>query len=212
MLGASELDKVFVGTVPDYGVLGGALAIIDLKTNAIDVHRDVVPRQSVVALAYARGHVWGGTSIAGGLGIDPAADAEARLFAWDPAARKVAFEATPVAGATAITSLVVGPDQNLWGWANGTLFVLDPTARQVVFTKEFFPTARDQGRAPWRMAAMELHRDGRFYGTIRDQLFRLDPATKELTILRESGAGLIAFDDAGRVYFRGGAHLWQYAP
>jgi hypothetical protein len=156
--------------------------------------------------------VWGGTSIAGGLGIEPAIDVEARLFAWDPGAGKVAFEATPVAGATAITSLTVGPDGNLWGWANGALFAFDPIARQTRFTKEFYPTNRGGGRPPWRMAAMALHPDGRFYGTIRDQLFRLDPETKEMTTLRESDAGLIAFDDAGRIYFRGGSHLWQYTP
>ncbi len=211
VLGVAELKKVFYGTVPDYGKLGGMLAIVDDATYQVDTHRNVVADQSVVSLAYADGIIVGGSSVSGGLGIEPKAT-EGKLFLWDPKTNEKAFETSPVAGAKLVTGLIVGPDKNIWGVADGTLFIFDVSKRQVIFTKPLFPPKASARHAGWRDAAMLLHPDGNIYGTVSDKLFRLDPTTRNVTVLRDDNAQLIAIDNDGRLYFKDVADLWQYTP
>ena len=177
----------------------------------MDTHRNVVADQSVVSLAYADGIIVGGSSVSGGLGIEPKAT-EGKLFLWDPKTNEKAFETSPVAGAKLVTGLIVGPDKNIWGVADGTLFIFDVSKRQVIFTKPLFPPKASARHAGWRDAAMLLHPDGNIYGTVSDKLFRLDPTTRNVTVLRDDNAQLIAIDNDGRLYFKDVADLWQYTP
>ena len=210
-LGVEKINKVFFGTVPDYGRLGGALAVYDAANGKVDVHRDVVPEQSIVSLAYASDLIVGSTSISGGLGVKPSAT-EAKLFLWEPATNRKIFETVPVPGKWLITGLLNGPDGNIWGMADGTLFIFDIARREVIFTGELFPSSKATPHARWRSAFLSLHPDRRIYGTCGGRLFRLDPATKELSILRDEGASLLAVDDQGRIYFTDRTNLWQYTP
>ena len=93
VLGVPELGKVFIGEVPEYGFLGGHLIEYNPETNKVRDHGEVMARQSIVSLLYADGALVGGTSISGGLGIEPM-EKEARLFGWDPAQAKKTFEIT----------------------------------------------------------------------------------------------------------------------
>ena len=53
--------------------------------------------------------------------------------------------------------------------------------------------------------------DGKVYGTSQGRLFRIDPKTMEMTVLRhEEGLGMLALDSDGRVYFRERTNLWRY--
>src|SRR5262249_11131918 len=158
-LGVPKLNKVFFGTIPDYGTLGGTLSIYDPASGKVDVHRNVVQDQSVIALAYAHGLVIGSTSRSGGLGIEPKAE-EAKLFGWDPVSNEKVFEIAPVPKAWLITGLVVGPDKNLWGVADETLFIFDIAKRQVVFTTHLFTSVENTRHAHWRDAFMTLQPDG----------------------------------------------------
>jgi WD40 repeat protein len=211
VLGVAELKKVFYGTVPDYGKLGGMLAIVDDATYKVDTHRNVVTDQSVVSLAYADGMIVGGSSVSGGLGIEPRAS-EGKLFLWDPKKNEKVFETSPVAGAKLVTGLIIGPDKNVWGVADGTLFGFDVAKRAVIFTKPLFPPKPSARHAGWRDAAMLLHSDGNIYGTVSDKLFRLDPKSKDVMVLRDDNAQLITMDNDGRLYFKDVAELWQYTP
>ncbi len=209
MCGVEKLNKVFIGTIPEYGQLGGVLAIYDIATDKLAVYHDVVPKQSICSLVFDHDLIVGGTTISGGLGQKPEAT-EAKLFVWDPTADKKLFEIVPVAGAKAITGLFIGPDGNIWGMAEGTLFIFDPVEQKIAFAKEILPIHYSAGQFIWRDAAFLIHPSGQIYGTMGDQFFRLDPATKQVTILREKGAGLLAMDRAGRLYFRDTTHLWRY--
>lgn len=208
MAGAEDLNKLFVGTVPKNGMLGGALAVYDLQTREEpEVYWNVVPDQSILSLAYKDGLLYGGTSIHGGQGGAPAAK-EAVLFVWDAVKGEKVFEIVPVADKQAITALHIGPDGNIWGLANGALFVFDPIERQVIFSKDEFPSA--SGR--WIDGSMETGTDGHIYATVGGMFFKVDAVTKAVTVLA-SRAKKVAQDDFGHFYLYtepGGPFLYKY--
>jgi len=175
------------------------------------VHRNVVPDQSITSLAYANELVVGATTIAGGLGIEPK-EKEAKLFLWDPTKNEKVFEIAPAPDTKLISGLLVGPDKNVWGVANGELFIFDVAERKVVTRKRLFP-AITSVKTGWRDANLAIHPDGHVYGTAGSRLFRIDPKTMDVTILRNKGGlGLLALDGNGRVYFRDRTNLWRYTP
>jgi hypothetical protein len=211
VLPVESLGKVFFGTISDYGTLGGALAVHDVAGGKTDVHRNVVPDHSIASLAYANDLVAGGTTISGGLGIKPK-EKEAKLFLWDPKAGTKVFETVPVPGSWLITGLSVGPDKNVWGVADGELFVFDVAARKVVATKRLVPRNNGASHARWRDAVLALHPDGNVYGVVSGRLLRIDPRTREPELLHKAGSGALAVGRDGRIYFRDRTNLWRYTP
>ncbi|MDQ0338561.1 WD40 repeat protein [Caldalkalibacillus uzonensis] len=207
VLAVEEENKVFLGTVPAYGQHQGALTIYNVETGDVRVEKNIIENQGVVSLAYKDGHVFGGTTIWGGLGDDPL-ESEAKFFIWDVEIEEKIYETTPVPGMKAITDLIVGPDGNIWGMAEGTLFIFDPEERKVVYSDEKFTL--DYDRHVWRDAFLEIGRDGNVYGTIRGRFFKIDAQSKEVTVLKGSGASRIAQDDFGNFYFADGGDLWKY--
>lgn len=126
-------DRLALGTVPDYGQLGGALTLLDTETGEYEVHRDVVEDQSVISLAYRDGLVYGGTAISGGLSSTPAA-ARAQLFVWDVAAGEVVWQGDVTEGAGYVAGLSWGPDGLLvGGTSDGALFEFDPRRRETLW-------------------------------------------------------------------------------
>ncbi|NOZ57067.1 MAG: hypothetical protein GXO73_09810 [Calditrichaeota bacterium] len=119
--------KIYIGSIPEYGHLGGALAVYDPATDSMRVFRNVVPQQSVVALASdtLRGRVVGGSSVEGGPGTRPVAR-EAVVFVWDVSSQKIVSTCAPVPGARAVRALAVVGDR-IVGVADTTLFALDAT-------------------------------------------------------------------------------------
>jgi hypothetical protein len=209
LLGIPELNKVFIGTVPEYGQLGGVLAIYDISTKKLDVHHDVIAKQSICSLAFDKNLIIGGSTIWGGLGQKPA-ESLAKLFVWDPATNQKTAELAPVPAAKSITGLFVGPDGNIWGMADGTLFIFDPASQKVLETHPLFPIHFTEDSHVWRDAAFALHPNGQIFGAVHDQFFQLDPTTKKVTVLRDKAGDLLAMDRDGKLYFHVGAHLWQY--
>lgn len=202
MLGAE--NKLFIGTVPDYGKLGGAFSVYDPATHDLSVHTQIVPNQSIVSLAYKNGKIYAGSSIRGGLGSTPT-ESEAKLLVWDIAKGVKEKELVPVPGKGAITSLIEGPDGNIWGFAMGTLFIYDPSSGEVVYQDEKFPEAGGQ----WRDASLLIGKDGLVYGTMSGKLFSIHPEDKKLTIMRNQAAWL-SRDHMGNLYFVTGNELWRH--
>jgi hypothetical protein len=210
ILGVPELDKVYIGEVPEYGFLGGHFIQYDPKADRVHDYGEMVARQSVVSLVFADGMIVGGTSISGGLGIKPA-EKEAKLFGWDPTSTKKTFEITPVRGAIAITCLINARDGNVWGVADGKLFIFNPANRQIVATHRLVHVNYDS-RNIWRDAFLVAIPSGQIYGVMDGRFLRVDSRTWGVTILRGHGVELLAMDRDGKLYFKEGINLWQYVP
>jgi hypothetical protein len=209
MLAVSSLNKLFVGTVPDYGKLGGALAVYDIGTAGLNVYNNLIPNQSIITLAHKNNEVFGGTSVWGGLGSTPTAT-EAKLFVWDTVTNTKAFETVPVPGKRAITVLMHGPDGNIWGIAEGTLFIFNPTTRTVIYSADKFPVSYAGAGHVWRDAKMEIADNGFIYVAIGGKMYRMDPATKVVELLVASGVNHLTQDNSGDLYYVSGTNLMKF--
>ncbi len=205
-----DLDKLFFGTISGYGKLGGALAAYDVKTNKIETFTNLIPNQSVAALHYnGAGVVWGGTTVFGGLGAKPI-EKESKVFMWDVRTKKIIKEFVPVKGAMAITSLVYGPKGEVWGFADGIIFVLDATTGKTLRTKTFFEIDRNPTHI-WRVGFLQLHPNGLMYGAANGQFFSIDTKSMDIKVLK-TGVGLLVMDKQGTLYTRDTENLWSYKP
>ncbi|TMV43169.1 hypothetical protein FE783_35940 [Paenibacillus mesophilus] len=202
-----DLGKYVVGTVPDYGMLGGALVVYDLETNEREVYRNVIDQQSVTAVTYKDGLVYAGSNIWGGLGIQPT-EKEAKLFIWDIEKKEKVFEMVPIPGRRGITEMIVGPDGMIWGSAEGDLFIFNPETRQIVYTGPL--VSRSYGSAVWRDAQFVVGTDGNVYGVQANQFFVIDAVTKQKQVIRSVGKrNWLGQDDFGRFYLTEDTELLQ---
>lgn len=202
--------KMFFGTVPGYGLLGGALIEYNSSDDKIISYPNLIQDQSIVSLSYLDSTVIGGTSIWGGLGIQPT-QTQAKLFGWNLTTKTKTFEITPLNDAKAITALMVGPNGKIWGMGDGTLFIFNPTTNQVDSTHQLFQVSQTiKNSTVWRNASLILHPTGRIFGLAYGELFELDPLTKVKTTLATGGGSCLTLGINGELYFHRGLNLWRY--
>ncbi len=201
---AAENGRIYLGTIPEYGKVGGALAIFDPETGRFEVFRNLVRDQSVVSLAgNGTGLLFGGTDIHGGLGVRPAAG-EGQLFVWDMAQGRKVRQLAPIPGAAAVRSLSWSPSGLLIGAADSAVFVYDDRTQRVVASKSL----------PYGLITNILvSRDGWYYGVTPGVLFRFTPDLQEVEeIYRQSKPGfghVLAETSEGRLFLASGALLYE---
>lgn len=198
-------NRLAIGTVPDYGELGGAITLLDPNTGDYDVHRHVVENQSVIELKYKDGFIYGGTSIWGGYGIEPT-ETEAKLFVWDVNNEEKVWEGVPVPGEEAVSAITFDNEGFVWGLTAGHVFKFDLLTREVVQSRELFPYSG--GSMYYTGRDLAYDEDGNLYGTTLGRVFRLDPDTWEVKVLTDN-AELFAQDRDGDIYFARGAELYK---
>jgi hypothetical protein len=204
------LNKIYFGTVPDYGRQGGALVEYDNSTQKMTSFQNLIPEQSIVSLTSFNNQLIGGTSIWGGLGTK-ASTTEAKLFGWNPETKTRTFEIVPVKDAKAITALIYGPDKNIWGMADGTLFIYNPLTGKVIFSQELFAVSTEKkSQFVWANATLLNHKNGKVYGVAYGELFELNATTKSKTAISKSASRSLVADQDGNLYFHQGINLWKY--
>lgn len=188
--------RIYVGTVPEYGLWGGALAVVE-PSGSIRTHRNVVANHSVVSLAGGDGVVYGGTSTLGGLGKDRA-PGDGALFAWSTTADSLLWTAYPVENEPAIGALVVGPDGLIWGVGTHSIFAFEPDSRRLVWKEQLKPI----GSAPytWREAFAATYDDYVLLTLNREYLAIVNTAEKTVHVIA-GDYDRIAVDTEGNLYF-----------
>lgn len=186
-------NSVYVGTTPGYGEYGGAITVYDVPSNTFKVYRNLVTDQSIASILPVGTDVWAGSAIEGGQGTEPRAT-EAHLVKVDPATGAVTADVVPVPGAASINELTIGPDGNIWGLADGNVFVANKTTGAVLRTYTVF-----SGRIPGHDGALSW-RDGYLYGVSGGRLFVLDGLSGTSTILRDHGLNRLTEAPDGTYY------------
>ncbi|MEH7012259.1 hypothetical protein V7087_15840 [Neobacillus niacini] len=205
MLGVNEYNKLFIGTVPKNGNLGGAFSVYTPGSEvAPEVHWNLIEDQSIVSLAYKDSKVYGGTTIAGGQGSVPTTK-EGKVFIWDIEKNEKTTEFVPVPGKRAVTELKVGPDGEIWGMADGTLFTLDPETNELTYSIDIDPDTSSN----WRNATLEFGTDNNIYGVIGGKFFNFDVNSQKYEFLA-GNVEFLAQDDYGAFYLSSGNKLYKY--
>ncbi len=178
--------RLLIGSIPDYGTLGGALTVIDLASGVKTVLRDIVPAQSVVGVAQKGDVIYGSTTIQGGLGVVPTAD-EAKLFTVDAKTLKktgeFALKLPTGQRPTLIGGLDIGPDGLLWGSADGWVFALDPRTLAYVKGANVFPEVTRFGM--WRPVFTRWDASGFLYMNVAGRIVQIDPASVTTRVLSD---------------------------
>jgi hypothetical protein len=204
---AGPHDRVYIGSYPDYGLLGGAISVYDPGKKEKRVYRHIVRNQSIASLAYIDrlDLIAAGSSVRGGTGTH-AVEKEARLILWDPGEEKKIFEMIPVPEARTILSLATTVDGIIYGITNNEkVFVFDPGKRDI---KKIF----DLGFKEPREISLQLGPDLRLYGLAKEAIFFIDPRNDEVSLVERppvpihSGMAILG----RKIYFGSGANLWEF--
>ncbi|WP_077617530.1 FIMAH domain-containing protein [Bacillus sinesaloumensis] len=195
---ASGDGKLFVGSIPTYGKLGGALTVYDGESHK--VFRNIVQDQSVNDIVYKDGKVYGSTSITGGLGSTPTAE-EAKLFVFDveteTKTKEVSLQIDGLDKPTHIGQLKFGlHDGYIWGASSGFIFALDPETLDVVKSVNIDPNA---AMGAWNNVHLEWSEDGFLYANAGSKLFVVDPISLESQYITNTITFTLGKD--GNIYY-----------
>lgn len=222
-------NKLFIGTFPTYGRLGGALTVLKENVNPAkgtvriksETYPDIVPNQSIFGLAYRDGKVYGGTSVWGGLGSTPS-ESEAKLFVFNNETKQVTHAFTPrIPGITGEVKLIgelsAGPDGLIWGILDGyvsestgyqaALFALDPDTLSLV--KSRIITMSPFNTSKYRPYYIRWGPDGLMYTTIGRKLMAIDPDNLKAAQLVPGTVNLMTQTDDGTIYYAQGSKLYR---
>ncbi len=204
---AGPHGKVYIGSYPDYGLMGGAISVYDPKKNEKRVYRHIIQNQSIASLAYIEklDLIAAGSSVRGGGGTR-AIEKDAKLILWDPKEEKKIFEMVPVPEAKTILSIAATVDGMLYGITdNEKIFVFDSEKREI---KKVF----DLGFKEPREISLQLGPDLRLYGLAKEAIFFIDPRNDQLSLVLNPptpiDSGMAMLDR--KIYFGSGANLWEF--
>ncbi|MEH7246810.1 cohesin domain-containing protein [Neobacillus niacini] len=201
--GIEAEGKIFVGSIPDYGEIGGALMVYNPSAQnpeeSYKVYRNIVENQSIISLAYKDGKIYGSTSINGGLSSETSAT-EAKVFVWDiekgEKINEISLNIPGLYSPPAIGGLTIGSDGLLWGAVNGIVFALDPESLSLIKYKNLFPSDGSWGQ--WGAYNVEWHNDI-LYMQLGRRLVAIDPVTLDFVYFEDSEAFTIGED--GHLYY-----------
>jgi outer membrane protein assembly factor BamB len=201
------LGRVWVASVPDYGMWGGPLSSFDPATGEKRSY-PIAGEGSCFTLAHleAESLLAVGTTVRGGTGTQPKAE-NAELILWDYSAEKVAWRGSPREPVPTINALLVLPDGRLLMPAASMadpyrLMVFDPGKRE-------FAVVADSPGHGLLDNGLQIGPDGNVYGFSRDSIYRLQLPDLELEeLVRTDGEFHVPGPIIGKdIYFATGPTL-----
>lgn len=200
-------EHVIAGGFMDYGLVGGGLGMINLRTgeSTLLTHDQVVPQHSTITLkALPSGDLVGGTSVHAP-GGGHVSETEGVLYVMDWARRTVVHRLVPVPGAAEVFGIEVMADGRVCGLATGSqFFIFDPATRTVVKRADLSAHG-DLVRPSFLRRA-----DGVVYGVLERAVLRVTPDGEIEIVARPPvtiSAGLAIAGD--RLYFGAKAEVWS---
>lgn len=204
--------KLVIGTVPDYGVVGGALTVYDTETKEKKVYENLIEDQTITSLCFKDGLVYGTTGIWGGLGSVPKAR-QACVFVFDLEAgtvirkKEVRFPGydTPVMHLGGIRFDRSG---KLWCISSGLIFTLDENTLEVQHLIDAGGLKWKLSQVTWRPYCMAFDEDGILYSNAGGKLTLVDTETyavKQYDIPVQT----LALGNDGNLYYSQGTKLYR---
>lgn len=189
--------KVLAGTVPEYGLRGGALAVIDPVKNELEtVLNKFIPEQSIVGLAGYGDIAYGTTSGRGGYGIDDYGGA-ACVFAYNARTDQTLW-ISYVEGQRDMYSPILIDDILYVATING-LLAMDPGSGAL---KETFAVRNRVARPGYQSArALRIPGTSKIVHSSGDSVLLIDVKARTQSVLGQTGFGTqVAVLPGGRVF------------
>jgi len=166
--------RIYFGTKPGYGKLGGSIVAIDPATDSLEVFRNVVEDQSIYALVSdGDHHLFGSTSTRGGLGARPAAPSS-MLFKWDVRTREKVWEKTILNDTYEMWGLAWLEEGVLIGSADSSLYTFDTKTESIISQRTVVPET---------IKMLVPSTDGWVYGMTEERLFRVTPDLENVEVI-----------------------------
>lgn len=152
---AKNSRNVFFGTVPDYGLAGGVIGMIDPHSDSVEWVLDgggqgFIKAQSIIGLAADEKYLYGVSSVRNGYGI-PDTEGLAHVFKVEIATRKVVWQSTPIPNAGALYSPTL-----IAGWLVVAdmegIAVIDPQNGKLLKKHQLTPISNEGRRPGWANA------------------------------------------------------------
>ncbi|MDE2998940.1 MAG: hypothetical protein OXU79_07670 [Gemmatimonadota bacterium] len=203
-------NRLYIGSMPDYGARGGALTVVNPEDDSHKSFRHLVPDHSILGLAVGPEHVYVGTSIIADGYIRPARG-NARFLIFDPETETVLFE-REIDGARSLITMGRGAGR-VYFWTDdhdggSRLFVIRLSDHDVNRVDDPLAGGRPHNRP------MVADANGDLFFTHGNRIVRLDPEAAALTVAHTAGPGqnpiLAAAGDG--ILFARGHELWRLGP
>ncbi|MGH9407107.1 MAG: hypothetical protein ACRD3D_14890 [Terriglobia bacterium] len=198
--------RLYIGTQPDYGLLGGALSVFDPITEKLGVYRNIIPNEEIGAVATDDRYVYCGADVEGGGGSKPVAH-RAHFFVWDPARHTIVFnQALPTPGGIRALAAANG---HAYFVINGQLMDYDRTTRTLA------PIYKFEKDRPVPLESLQAAHDGTIWGILGGELAHIDPSARKVKFFFNTAGrattGLTIGGD-GTIYFGCRTDVWIYHP
>lgn len=198
--------KLYIGTQPNYGLIGGALSVFDPVTEKIEVYRNIIPNEEIGAVATDDHYVYCEADRGGGGGSRPIASG-VHFFVWDPGTRKIIFDHTFLDD-SAIGSIAA---------VNGHAYfvVRDQLMDYNRTTNTLMPiyTFDKVRRVP--LESLQAAKDGTLWGILGSELAHIDPAARKVKFFPETAGHAtsgLAIGADGTIYFGSHTDVWVHHP
>lgn len=178
--------KIFIGTIPYYGLHNGCLCIYDVESGQKKSFPGLIKNQSIISLAYHNGRLYGSTSVHGGLGSVPV-EKEAKIFCYDPETEQFLAQATlhlpNDKKALHIGQIKFDTEGRLWAVSGYTLFRLHPETLEQMEQLSFGEYPYNVHQHVWRPTYIRFDQNGYLYTNIKG-IKIINPETLEFVDLQ----------------------------
>ncbi len=198
--------KMYIGTQPNYGLLGGALSVFDPVSEKINIYRNLIPNEEINTVGTDERYVYCGSDPAGGIGSKPV-ETQSHFFVWDPKLKKIIFDhkfATP--NELGAIAAVKG---HAYFVIDNKLMVYNSTEHTLKTIYHFKENRTVPGES------LKATQSGILWGILGDELARIDPEKQKVQFFPETkgrATSGLAIGSDGTVYFGSDSNIWSYHP
>jgi hypothetical protein len=205
MTGLHDTKKIFIGFYPEDGTGGGSLVSYNTISKEKIIHQNYITNHGIASLLHLDGYIYGGTTIFAN-GQRATDGAKFFRFKADNPSKKEMLNVN-FSKRAMVTGLIEGFNRDIWGMADGYLFNYSPATKKSVVVK-ILPAI--SGR--YRNGTLVKGDNGYIYGAVQGKLFRVNPISYQVEILKDSKAYNLAKDASGKIYYYDRTDIWYHQP
>ncbi|MCL5005705.1 MAG: hypothetical protein M1404_04155 [Acidobacteria bacterium] len=198
--------KMYIGTQPGYGLLGGALSVFDPETEKLVAHRNLIPNEEISSVGTGDRYAYCGADPGGG-GGSKRVERQAHFFVWDPQTQKIVFDH---AFATSAGFGAIAVVHKHAYFVTGNRLMDYNSSRRTLRAINHFDRPR---HVP--LESLKAAKDGTLWGILGNELAHINPSARKVKFFPETMGGAtsgLAIGADGTIYFGSDTDIWIHHP